>query len=525
MDRDGRMMTQRTTITNAVTMARTAVNGVKNTSTDSQVSAAEQAITDLENAIADAEDLPEGDTDVASAQGTLTTLKAQLNTAKTARTVYLATKADEDMKAQVKLGKEMYAALSGPSAGGNTPTNHPLFNIGYDADRLSSAGLAINAALGAGSNTGDPDGGAGITLRAGESAGSLGEWAGTHYAFAGAIDDDARNILDEAVVYTNRAAPTSKTFTEVHGDNALYEPATRTFDVGTGRDTRIESPDFPTSGTKDFGAGMHTVPGTFDGAAGDYKCTGTGTDACTAKLENAGGISLSDAWTFVHDQGAMVSVPDNDYLYFGYWMNKDKDGIVTAASAFYGRVPNLTTAPLADNPNTEITGSATYSGHAAGLYAMDNEKGGNPLDKTGHGGTFTADAKLRADFSTVAVSSDPSGIRGTIDNFRLNGGSENPGWSVELPLRRWTVSSPDEYGIFTSTGTPGDSVHNQLPVWSINGTKAAAAGAWQGRAFDETPGAPPDGDGSNLPTGVVGEFYTEFGDVGRMVGAFGADKQ
>ena len=52
MDRDGRMTAQRTAITSAVTMARTAVNGVKNTSTNSEVSAADQAITDLEAAIA-----------------------------------------------------------------------------------------------------------------------------------------------------------------------------------------------------------------------------------------------------------------------------------------------------------------------------------------------------------------------------------------------------------------------------------------------------------------------------------------
>jgi len=41
--------------------------------------------------------------------------------------------------------------------------------------------------------------------------------------------------------------------------------------------------------------------------------------------------------------------------------------------------------------------------------------------------------------------------------------------------------------------------------------------------YDEMPGLPPDGDGSNIPTTVTGTFYSEFSSIGRMVGAFGAD--
>ena len=46
--------------------------------------------------------------------------------------------------------------------------------------------------------------------------------------------------------------------------------------------------------------------------------------------------------------------------------------------------------------------------------------------------------------------------------------------------------------------------------------------------YDELPGLTtdtPPGDGSNVPTTATGTFYTEYSDVGRMVGAFGADKQ
>ena len=43
--------------------------------------------------------------------------------------------------------------------------------------------------------------------------------------------------------------------------------------------------------------------------------------------------------------------------------------------------------------------------------------------------------------------------------------------------------------------------------------------------YDETPGDAPGGDGSNVPTTVIGTFYSEFGSIGRMAGAFGATKQ
>ncbi len=43
--------------------------------------------------------------------------------------------------------------------------------------------------------------------------------------------------------------------------------------------------------------------------------------------------------------------------------------------------------------------------------------------------------------------------------------------------------------------------------------------------YDELPGNPPGGDGNNIPTTVTGTFYSEFSTVGRMVGAFGADKE
>ena len=57
------------------------------------------------------------------------------------------------------------------------------------------------------------------------------------------------------------------------------------------------------------------------------------------------------------------------------------------------------------------------------------------LEGTGDGGHFTADAMLHAKFGDVP----DTGITGTIDEFRLNDGSENPGWSVSLHRATWGV--------------------------------------------------------------------------------------
>ena len=138
----------------------------------------------------------------------------------------------------------------------------------------------------------------------------------------------------------------------------------------------------------------------------------------------------------------------------------------------------------------------------------------NVLDGTGNGGHFTAAAMLTAKFGANAAPNN-GGVSGTINNFRLNDGSEDPGWSVELKLAGWD----------SGTDTFGGTGNEAMTVWSINGNKSPESGTWSRQAYDEMPGDAPDGDGSNIPTTVTGTFYSEFGTVGRMVGAFGADKQ
>ena len=263
------------------------------------------------------------------------------------------------------------------------------------------------------------------------------------------------------------------------------------------------------------------VQGTYDGAPGTYYCQ-TG---CSSTNDGSGSPSnLGGTWTFTPDKGAMVSQPDANYLYYGWWVRKDGDGEPTVASAFAGitgDVDNVGDTEADTDFGTALSGSATYAGHAVGKFAVDYSRN-KAANGTSHGGHFTADAELTAKFGGDGVTG--AGMTGTIDNFRLNDGTEDPGWSVALHRAGWSSSAAT---FATPETDAADTTADETmgTTWSIDGTSANRSGTWSGTMYDELPGNPPNGDGNNIPTTVTGTFYSEYSDVGRMVGAFGADKQ
>ena len=524
LDTAGRQMTQREAISNAVTAARTAVAGVNDDSTDSEVAAADNAIAALEKAIADAVDLPEGDANVASAQGTLDTLKGTLASAKASRMMAL-DDADDAMKAAMaRTGRLLRAALGGPDA-----TMNALANISaYTLVATGPMPLSITRAQNAGTNADDADLDS-VALTTGDSAGSLGGWAGTDYARSTGIG--ATRVTNEARVYTNKGSAGSQPFSGTNGKYTLITtpgPTRGYVELGAADTpvTRASAAAFTHSGTQ-----THQVPaesdafyvsGTYDGAPGRFRCVSD----CSSTNDGTGNVSaLGGTWHFRPNAGAMVSVPDAHYLYYGWWVSKDSDGDPTAASAFTGRVgtdPGNSTDGL-DNGwsgdytavDPALTGSATYVGHAVGKFAMSNA-----LDGTGNGGHFTADAELNATFSGAATQ---VGVTGTIDNFRLNDGTDDPGWSVSLHRAGFGADGGITASTADTTNTTADGT-----TWSIDGNPAGESGSWSGQMYDEKPGDPSPtgpGDGSNIPTTVTGTFYSEFSAIGRMVGAFGANKQ
>ena len=490
---------ERAAINTAIMAADTAVAGIGDDSTDSEVNAANMAVAAARTAISNAENLPE--TETAAHTARVNTIANRLSAALESRTAAMDA-ADEQMrKDMAATGKAMHAALGGNATADTTALDNATA-------ALSATGLLITAVDGAGAiadGTIPPA----VTLTAGDSAGELGSWSGTNYAHT----DTGTKIENAAVVYTNQGPGKRVSFADTDytvatdtsgGDIKGYVTLTVSDTETLGR---IMAPAFTHSGTQSHQQADREdavyIRGTYDGAPGEYRCTGT----CTSTNDGKGSPSAlaGTTWHFKPDAGAMVHQPDTTYLHFGWWLSKDKDGDPTAASAFIGTVGTIAALPV--NPDT-LTGSATYAGKAAGKFAMSNV-----LDGTGNGGHFTADAMLTAKFGANA-SPNNGGVSGTINNFRLNDASEDAGWSVELKRAGWD----------SGADTFGGSGNEAMTVWSIDGNKAPESGTWSGQVYDEMPGDAPDGDGSNIPTTVTGTFYSEFSTIGRMVGAFGATK-
>ena len=494
---------QRTAANTAIATAVTAVSGVDNDSTDDEVSSAETAVNAAEDAVNAATALSEEE------RGQL---MAQVTSARTKLTTAKADRKDAIDKAMAKAGKDLHGAMAG-----TTTTTTALNNI--ESYSLTSAGLAIDAASSAGTLTTDPGS---VTLEAGDPADPLGSWKGMHYEDT--MGTGSTKVTNEALVYSNPEAAKTQPFSGADGKYTLVSGKTGNDNVqngylgsnastvlNVGADSadllKVMAPDFTHSGqqTHQGKDNIVYVKGTYDGASGEFRCTGT----CTSTNDGKGSPSaLGGAWWFKPDSGAMVSTPDAHYLYFGWWVRKDNKGVPTAASAFAGRFgtePGDSTDGLDPGANgSTLAGSATYAGKAIGKFALSN-----PLDGTGNGGHFTADAMLKATFGTDS----DAGMTGTINNFRLNDGSEDPGWSVSLSRGGW-----GDNGVINAPAS-------DRTVWSIGDNEADASGTWSGQMYDEKPGNAPNGDGSNIPTTVTGTFYSEFSTIGRMVGAFGANKQ
>ena len=516
---------ERNAVDTAVMGAEAAATGLADEAGEAAVMAAQEAVNTAKMAIEDAEHLTDAEktaqtAKVTAAQGTVTVAKNANDEAARLAEAEAERKAQEEAAAKAKEMAAAGKALKG--ALGSDPLDH--------LDRSTNAGgsvltttLVIDQTQG--SLAADPPA---VTLRAGTSSESLGKWSGRDYAHT----NRGTGVSNSAFVYTNQE--TAKTYLlatryatagNIPASGGAYTPGTGGKGTlalaATTADSKIVADMFPTTGTKTFTATDPAteilVQGTYHGAAGTYRCPGSGT--CTAEKTSTG-ISLSTDWVFAHVANAMVSVDDSAYLYFGWWLTKDKNDKPTAASAFHGERGDVEGGGTLVDVTT-ITGSATYSGQAAGKFAISD-----PVDG-GDAGHFTADASLSAKFSGAGA-----GVAGTIDNFMANG--QSVPWSVALnnntlagdtvgaePARNFVaggvISSAPDYT--TATRGVDDS---KTTVWSIDGTAAPASGTWSGQMYDEALAPSSVDDGNNVPTSITGVFQSHFGSTHTMVGAFGA---
>ena len=219
--------------------------------------------------------------------------------------------------------------------------------------------------------------------------------------------------------------------------------------------------------------------GYFDGARGNFECTG----ACTVAHEGGRIYNLSSGtWTFTTSKTARVPVDDDSYMYFGWWKREQKVDETLSFEMFSdGKY-------LADRISDTLTGTATYTGPAVGQYAIYQ-----PLGTQTESGSFTARAELTADFGNA----DSEGtLSGRVTNF-----SNASDWSVTLKSQ--TINAG-------AVVRADDSVS-----WTIAGN-TEDGGMWDAQFFSDVEGF------TGYPEGVAGTFDAKFDDVGRLVGAFGA---
>ena len=350
--------------------------------------------------------------------------------------------------------------------------------------------------------TGTPRGG---TMRGGEfvvdenGPAPITGWAGARFRRGTA--------MEQLVVHANVGAPEVMPFTPEYL-NRLSEVSGLTGEMVPAPGLTIEAAYWPvirstslqaapsrgsvTYGTTGTGTdeGLSFM-GSFSGGPGEYTCSGS---ACSVTLDDGGvPTAMGGAWMFAPGSGAMVHIPDYDYLYFGWWLDASDEeayGFQTFADAagFSAGAGDVAAA---------MEGSATYRGAATGVWATVDSSGGRVT--SARSGDFTAEAVLTANFFGAL---DPGAVNGEIRSFRDGSGRRLGGWQVTLNAAKLTTGWASFAGETVGQVGPGSS----------------GTGSWEGR-FHGTDGAKTNA----RPSHVTGRFDLHFPGA-RLAGAFGARK-
>ena len=265
--------------------------------------------------------------------------------------------------------------------------------------------------------------------------------------------------------------------------------------------------------------GGRTFEGSFNSIAGTFSCTGT---TCTATNGDDNNLTtLVGAWTFAPtDEESLIPGVDydSDFLAFGWWLRSTPHNADTpyAIGTF---ATGSTSYTVADAQRAALTGTARYSGPAAGQFSRKTLNVDGSVN-TLMVGNFTADASLTATFSQTAendiVPNQLYSISGSVSDFRdADDNMIDAGWTVDLMKAG--------FGTDTSNN-PRDSDFTDDATFGGN---TSGNGEWQAQFFGPSTG--PDGPDSDtnpdpvMPTGVAGEFTNHWAN-GNVIGAFGATK-
>ena len=503
VDTQNRMAMQSTALTTASSALQTALGNIAGQPTQAQIDAAETALAALNTAIADAADIDDTSmyaTEAANAQGQIAsakrTLMANLDEAERERM-----EAEAAARAAMAVtASKLYSGIGATPLTGHTVTVDATSGAwSVDPADVAPANLALQAL------TADED----------TEVPALHGWTGSRHTASG----EGVAGTYEAVVYSHPDDPTvteggafSATYTLTAAD-ATNPGETADVTTLTGYAARVDSPSFDqNAGTKEFELPTNAVrvmmAGSFHGVSGTYYCTPTDANTnCSADVADMGFTLAGGTWTFKpgNPMAPLMDTSEDDTTYasYGWWLHKAADDGAFTASAF---AVYRGTAPTVDIGI--LRGSATYEGGAAGKYSLRGDTGG-----TNDAGHFTADVTLEATFATT------HSITGTIDHFHGADGEERD-WSVALG--KSVVSGAGLIsGALAADGTAdGTNTGPQMTTWTIGGVPGDAGGQWSGNLHEEGDDGVPA-----IATGTFSSIYGDGGNDGRMVGAFGANKE
>ena len=296
-----------------------------------------------------------------------------------------------------------------------------------------------------------------------------------------------------------------------------------------------------------------TFTGTYFGAPGQFQCLGAiDNNSCGLMRNDDGDVVVVDQpfqtdgtangtgiqngrWSFTPGDGAMITVPDQDWMAYGAWLTTPDDGTGDHRFGvfFNGFDPYAFEADtLTANDAAGLRGSATYSGGATGIYVDGTDSG-----------LFTARAMLTADFDKASDGVDDEAvdymISGRIDNFRGTDGEA-------LGADTGDMANPQGRGendwvvvleAFDLNTTGDEATAGAIANTDTSGSADGVSweGKWNGQLFGLSVNAD---DEPIAPSGVAGQFWANTGspDDGDMMtlddndavtsvaGAFGATK-
>ena len=222
--------------------------------------------------------------------------------------------------------------------------------------------------------------------------------------------------------------------------------------------------------------------------------------------ERFDGENMPRRGVMAHNVAVLYRIPlgENSVLQYGWWAAEGNSAGRTWMER-YG--PLVSARPIGgitgiqDSDIAEMTGSATFEGHAAGLYAISNPDAGH-----NESGEFIADAMLTVNFDDASAS-------GMIDGFVAGG--EEKGWTVSLLSQGFVTGTPA--GSFTSPRN-NDRAEVQWTISDAQNTPGQSGANWWFAALVE------DAEDSTA-MGAIGEFSARYTNIGAMSGTFGAKKQ